>query len=169
MAKQELGQDELTLEVLSSDTNEAKQVATYLQSQLEENLPGLKVNLRSIPLKSRLAATTAYNYDVVYGTWQPDYADPVNFISDGGQYHLNTDYTNQAFWNDLDQAATTYANDPAKRWETLIDAETKLIKDDTYTAPVYQGAMTYLLSSKVKGLSISPYGTVLLYRDVVVE
>ena len=169
LAKQELGQDELTLEVLSSDTNEAKQVATYLQSQLEENLPGLKVNLRSIPLKSRLAATTAYNYDVVYGTWQPDYADPVNFISDGGQYHLNTDYTNQAFWNDLDQAATTYANDPAKRWETLIDAETKLIKDDTYTAPVYQGAMTYLLSSKVKGLSISPYGTVLLYRDVEVE
>ncbi len=165
-AKKELGQNELTLEVLTSDTNEAKQVGNYLQSQLEQNLPGLKVNLRAIPLKSRLAATTAYDYDVVYGTWQPDYADPVNFISDGGQYHLNTDYQNQEFWNDLDQAAGEYASQPAKRWEALIDAEKHLIKDDTYTAPVYQGAMTYLLSSRVKGLNISPYGTVLLYRDV---
>ena len=161
-----IGSNELTLEVLTSDTNEAKQVGNYLQSQLEQNLPGLKVNLRAIPLKSRLAATTAYDYDVVYGTWQPDYADPVNFISDGGQYHLNTDYQNQEFWNDLDQAAGEYASQPAKRWEALIDAEKHLIKDDTYTAPVYQGAMTYLLSSRVKGLNISPYGTVLLYRDV---
>lgn len=168
-AKEELGQDNLTLEILTSDTNEAKQVGNYLQSQLEQNLPGLTVNLRAIPLKSRLASTTAYNYDIVYGTWQPDYADPVNFISDGGQYHLNTDYQNQEFWNDLNQAATQYATDPTKRWETLIDAEKRLIKDDAYTAPVYQGAMTYLLNPRVKDLNISPYGTVLLYRDVEIQ
>lgn len=165
-AKEELGKDNLTLELLTSDTNEAKQVGAFLQSQLEQNLPGLKVTVRSIPLKSRLAATTAYNYDIVYGTWQADYADPVNFISDGGQYHLNTDYKSEEFWNDLNKAATEYATDPTKRWETLINAETHLIKDDAYTAPVYQGSMTYLLNTRVKGLTISPYGTVLFYRDV---
>ncbi|WP_025022143.1 hypothetical protein [Ligilactobacillus hayakitensis] len=140
-----------------------------MQSQLQKNLPGLKVKVRSIPLKARLAATRNYDFQVVYGTWQPDYADPVNFIADGGQYHLNTDYTNKQFLDDLEKAKTTYASDPKKRFETLVDAETQLIKKDAYSAPVYQGAMTYLLNSKVKDLNISPYGTVLLYRDTYIK
>lgn len=169
-AKAELGnKKEYTLELLSSDMPESKQVVEYMQSQLEKNLPGLKVKVRSIPLKARLAASRNYDFQVVYGTWQPDYADPVNFIADGGQYHLNTDYTNKQFLDDLEKAKTTYATDPKKRFETLVDAETHLIKDDAYSAPVYQGAMTYLLNSKVKDLNISPYGTVLLYRDVYIK
>ncbi|MFT8837418.1 peptide ABC transporter substrate-binding protein [Liquorilactobacillus satsumensis] len=165
-AKQELGKDKFTIQLLTSDTADSKQIGEYLQSQLETNLPGLTVEVRSIPLKSRLAATSAYNFDIVYGTWQPDYADPVNFISDGGQYHLNDDYQNSNFRKLLNQAATTYATDPAKRWNTLIQAEKQLLQTDAFTAPVYQGGMSYLLKNKVKGLQISPYGTVLFYRNV---
>ncbi|MCP0887255.1 peptide ABC transporter substrate-binding protein [Ligilactobacillus sp. WILCCON 0076] len=169
LAKKELGKDKITVELLTSDTTESKQVGEYLQSQLQSNLKGLTVTVRSIPLKSRLAATTAYDYDIVYGTWQPDYADPVNFISDGGQYHLDDDYNNTNFRNLLNEAATTYATNTNKRWSTLIKAETQLIKKDAYTAPVYQGAMAYLLKDKVKGLQISPYGTVLFYRNVHIK
>lgn len=169
LAKKELGKDKLSVEILTSDTTESKQVGEYLQSQLEANLKGLTVTVRSIPLKSRLQATTNYDFDIVYGTWQPDYADPVNFISDGGQYHLDDDYHNANYRNLLNQAATTYATDTNKRWATLIKAEKQLIKDDAFTAPVYQGAMAYLLKDKVHGLNISPYGTMLFYRDVTIK
>ncbi|KRL05347.1 peptide ABC transporter substrate-binding protein [Liquorilactobacillus oeni] len=168
-AKKELGKNKITIQLLTSDTTDSKQIGAYLQSKLETNLPGLTVELRSIPLKSRLAATTAYNYDIVYGTWQPDYADPVNFISDGGQYHLDDDYNNSNFRNLLNQAATTYATNPTKRWDTLIQAEKQLLQKDAFTAPVYQGGMSYLLKNKVKGLQISPYGTVLFYRNVEIK
>lgn len=169
LAKKQLGKSKITIELLSSDTTEAKQVVEYMQSQLEKNLPGLTITVRSIPLKSRLQATTNYNFDVVYGTWTPDYADPVNFIADGGAYHLSTDYTNKTYWNDLNAAATTYANNPVKRWQKLVDAERQLVQQDVFTAPVYQGAMTYLLKSKVHGLQISPYGTILFYRNVYIK
>ncbi|MFT8727901.1 MAG: peptide ABC transporter substrate-binding protein [Liquorilactobacillus ghanensis] len=168
-AKKELGKDKITIQLLTSDTTDSKQIGEYLQSQLETNLPGLSVNLRSIPLKSRLAATSAYDYDMVYGTWQPDFADPVNFISDGGQYHLDDDYNNSNFRNLLNEAATTYATNPTKRWSVLIQAEKQLIQKDAFTAPVYQGGMSYLLKKKVKGLQISPYGTVLFYRNASIK
>lgn len=168
-AKKELGKQKISIELLTSDTTDSKQIGEYLQSQLETNLPGLSVSLRSIPLKSRLAATTDYDFDIVYGTWQPDYADPVNFISDGGQYHLDDDYNNSNFRSLLNTAATTYATNPTKRWSTLIKAEKQLIKTDAFTAPVYQGGMSYLLKNKVKGLQISPYGTVLFYRNVKIK
>lgn len=168
-ARKELGKRKISIELLTSDTTDSKQIGEYLQSQLETNLPGLSVSLRSIPLKSRLAATTDYDFDIVYGTWQPDYADPVNFISDGGQYHLDDDYNNRNFRNLLNEAATKYATNPTKRWSTLIKAEKQLIKTDAFTAPVYQGGTAYLLKNKVKGLQLSPYGTVLFYRNVSIK
>ena len=169
LAQTELGKKQITLEILTSDTTDSKRVGEYMQSQLQKNLTGLTVKVRSIPLKARLANTTNYDFDIVYGTWQPDYADPVNYISDGGQYHLDDDYKNQNFWNLLNRAATTYATKETKRWQTLISAEKALIKQDAFTAPIYQGEMAYLLNSKVKHFQISPYGTVVFYRNVTIK
>lgn len=169
LAKKQLGKSKIKLELLSANTNEAKQVVEYMQSQLEKNLPGLTITVRSIPLKSRLAATTAYNFDIVFGTWIPDYRDPVNFIADGGSYHLTTDYKNKTYWADLNKAATTYATNTTKRWQTLIDAEKQVVQKDAFMVPVYQGSMSYLLKSKVKGLQISPYGSILFYRNVHIQ
>lgn len=79
-AKSDLGVTTLTLELLSSDAGSAKKTVEFLQDQFQENLPGLKINLKSVPLKNRLALTTAGDYDVFFGTWTPDYADPINFL-----------------------------------------------------------------------------------------
>ncbi|WP_409021680.1 peptide ABC transporter substrate-binding protein [Dellaglioa sp. P0083] len=165
----EIGKKDLTIEILGSDTPEAKQVIEYLQAQLESNLPGLTINARNIPIKSRLAATTAYQFDIVYGTWTPDYADPINFINDGGAYHLNTDYKNAQYLKDIDQSKNEFATNPAKRWNSLIDAEKQLVEEDAYTVPVFQGAMAYLLNPDASGLHINPYGTTLFYRDMSIK
>ncbi len=45
----------MSFTLLSSDEFAQKQVSEYLQSQLEKNLPGLKVNLRNIPFQTLLS------------------------------------------------------------------------------------------------------------------
>ncbi|CCI86262.1 peptide ABC transporter substrate-binding protein [Lactobacillus gigeriorum] len=167
-AQKTLGK-KITIELLTSDTDESKLVGEFLQSNLMKNLPSLTVKLRSIPLKSRLASTTAYNFDVVYGTWSPDFADPVNFIADGGSYHLATDYKNSKYEQDLADAAGKYATNPKKRWNALIDAEKQVVQKDAFMVPIYQGGQDYLLSSRVNNFQISPYGGIVFYKNAEVK
>jgi len=165
-AKKQLGIKKANIQLLAADTPEAKQVVEYLQAEYQKNLPGLNVTIHQVPLKQRLQMTSVYNFDFVYGTWAPDYADPINFIGDGGAYHLNTDYKNKTYLKDMANARGKYATEPVKRFAALKDAEKQLVQRDAFTAPVFQGSNAYLLNSKIKGLAVSPYGTTLFYRDV---
>lgn len=165
-AKQELGVDKLTLEVLSSDTEVSKKTVEFLQSEIEKNLPGVTIKLKSVPLKNRLALTTAGDYDVFYGTWTPDYSDPINFLevyqSDGG---LNfSKYNNATYDAGLNDVKQTYATDPEKRWDKMLELEKQLIQTDAVVAPFYQGASAYLLDPAVKDVQIYPFGRNISYR-----
>lgn len=51
---QEVGKQNLTLELLTDDTDNAKRSAEYFQNTLEKNLPGLKVTISTVPFKTRL-------------------------------------------------------------------------------------------------------------------
>lgn len=164
-AQKELGK-KITIELLTSDITDSKAVGEFLQSNLMQNLPGLTVKVRSMPLKSRLANTTNHNYDMVYGTWQPSYEDPIDFLTVGGLFNLAPDYHNDNFWNEIDNARTKYATNPKKRLQALINAENQLIKKDAFAVPLYQSATSYLLKSNVKNFQLSPYGNVVYYWNV---
>ncbi|CCK85285.1 Oligopeptide ABC superfamily ATP binding cassette transporter, binding protein [Lactobacillus equicursoris DSM 19284 = JCM 14600 = CIP 110162] len=168
-AKKQLGKSKITIELLTSDMDASKRVGEYIQSDLMKNLPGLTVKLRSIPLKSRLADTTAHKFDMVYGTWQPSFQDPIDYLTIGGLFNLETDYKNKNFWKQINLAKTTYATQPAKRQAALVAAEKQLVQKDAFTAPLYQAGVSYLLNSKVKGFRLSPYGTVAYYWDVQIK
>nr|WP_162854071.1 peptide ABC transporter substrate-binding protein [Furfurilactobacillus milii] len=165
----ELGKKSLTLEFLSADTPEAKAVAEFMQSSYQKNLPGLKISVREVPLKQRLNFGHNYQFDIIYGIWSPDYQDPYQFITDGGAYHLNTDYKNPTYLKDVADANSTYATNPTKRWAALKDAEYQIVKKDAFTAPVFQGAYVYMQRPSVKGLAIDPNGTGLFFRDVTIK
>lgn len=166
LAQKELGQKKITLEMLTSDLDDSKRVGEFVQSDLMRNLPGLTIKLRSIPLKSRLASTTNHDYDFVYGTWQPSYEDPLDFLTIGGLFNLEQDYKNANFWHQIDLAKTTYATEPKKRLNALIAAERQLIQKDAFAVPLYQAGSSYLLNSRVEGLKLSPYGNVVYYWNV---
>ncbi|MHC9000253.1 peptide ABC transporter substrate-binding protein [Enterococcus bulliens] len=170
-AKQELGQDEITLEVLSADTAAAKKTIEFIQGQLEQNLPGLTINLKSVPLQNRLDLQTKGDFDIAFGTWTPDYADPINFLefydSKGG---LNTSgYVSESYDQGLEEARTTLANDPEARWDKLKELEKQLVETDTAVIPLYQGAVAYLQSDQLKDLQIYPFGRTVSYRLAYVE
>ncbi|GHN35530.1 oligopeptide ABC transporter substrate-binding protein [Lactobacillus delbrueckii] len=115
LAKKQLGKSKITIELLTSDMDASKRVGEYLQSNLMKNLPGLTVKLRSIPLKSRLADTSKHNFDMVYGTWQPSFQDPIDYLTIGGLFNLESDYKNSTFWKEINQAKSTYATQPSGR------------------------------------------------------
>lgn len=162
----QLGKKKLTLELFTSDIDDAKRVGEFIQSNLMKNLPGLTLRVRSIPLKSRLSNTTNHNYDFVYGTWQPSYEDPIDFLTVGGLFNLAPDYHNANFWKQIDLARSTYATDPQKRLNALVNAEKQLIQKDAFAAPLFQQGTSYLLNKRVKGFQLSPYGNVAYYWNV---
>lgn len=165
-AKEELGQDEITLELLSADTAAAKKTIEFVQGQLETNLPGLTIDAKSIPLQNRLDLQSQGEFDLVFGTWTPDYADPINFLefydSTGG---LNTSgYASERYDQGLQEARTTLANDPAARWDLLKELEKQLIVEDTAVLPLYQVAVAYLKTDRLQGVQVFPFGRTVSYR-----
>ncbi|MGO3731552.1 MAG: peptide ABC transporter substrate-binding protein [Vagococcus sp.] len=171
LGKEELGKDKIDLNLMSADSGVAKKTIEYVQGQLEQNLPGLTLSLKSVPLQNRLDFQNQGDFDLVFGTWTPDYADPVNFLefydSKGG---LNTaKYDNPVYDKGLYDVRYTYAQEPEKRWATLLDLEKTLVEEDAGVLPLFQGAIGYLKSDRLEGLQVFPFGRTVSYRLAYVK
>ena len=64
---------------MASDTDSSKKVIEYMQSALEETLPGITVKPTPVPFSVRLDRSNAGDFDVLLGGWGADYADPSSF------------------------------------------------------------------------------------------
>ncbi len=169
-AKAALGKDTIELQLLTSDVGLSKRTAEFLQAQLEANLPGLKLTISSVPLKNRLEFQRQSDFDIFYGTWAPDYQDALNFIEQyktGGGINF-AKYSNAEYDKLVEQARNEYANDPAKRRQALIQAETIGIKQDAVAAPIYQSSTSYLLKARVQNFEVMPFGRTINLRPVYV-
>ena len=79
-AKQELGKDETSFELLFEDSESSKKVAEFLKSEIETTLEGVTVNLKSQPKKTRLKLMDKGEYEVCLTRWGPDYQDPMTYL-----------------------------------------------------------------------------------------
>lgn len=159
-AKAALGGD-VSLELLFEDTEASKAVAEYIQSNLETNLPGLKVTLNSKPKKTRLQMMQNGEYQIALHRWGPDYSDPQTYLDlflIGASYN-NGKYVSQAY-QDLVIEATQgdSAKDSVARWNLLLQAEKLLIKDDAAVVPVYQNGGAMMIRSNVSGVEFHSAG-----------
>lgn len=170
-AKKELGKDTVELELISADSGTAKKTIEFVQGQLQENLPGLTINIKSMPLQNRLDFQNQGEFDLVFGTWTPDYSDPINFLefydSKGG---LNTaKYENPDYDKGLEEARYDLATEPAKRWGKLLSLEKTLVEQDAAVLPLYQGSVGYLKSDKLQDIQVFPFGRTVSYRLAYVK
>jgi oligopeptide transport system substrate-binding protein len=167
----ELGTDEITLDYLSDDSENAKTTAEYFKNQLETNLEGLTLKLANVPFKVRLQKTSDQDYDVVMHGWGPDYLDPMTFldlyVTDGT--NNNTGYSNEKYDQLINDAKVKYANDPVKRWELMLEAEKLLIQEDTVVAPIYQRGRIVLIKPYVKGFEEHLFGSDYTFKNVSIE
>lgn len=149
----ELGVDaaDVTLRYLADDTTYSKMQAEYFQAQWKQNL-GLDVQVDSMPFKARLAATSAGDFDIVFGGWSPDFNDPMTFLSlFTSQSSNNSGHYENAQYDDLIARAMA-ERDELARQKLLIEAETLLLQDAPI-APLYFSCVPYVVSDKLTGIT----------------
>ncbi|ENQ3078199.1 peptide ABC transporter substrate-binding protein [Bacillus cereus] len=152
-AKKELGKNEITLELLNFDNDNSKKLGEYLKEQLEKNLPGLKINLKNQPFKQKLKLETAQDYDISFGGWGPDYADPMTYIDmfETTNSHNQMSYSNKEYDEIVKKGKTDLLTQQKTRWEQLAKAE-KILLDDAAIAPIYQRGASFVQRSTVHNI-----------------
>lgn len=148
-----LGKKNLTIKLLSADDDQTKNVIEFIQSELQETLPGLKIESNSMPFPSMLARSSAGNFDVNFTGWSADFADPISFLSQFTSHNPenNGKWENKQFDQAIKDSNNKDANNSTKRWEDLINAE-KILATDQGITPIYQANGIDLVNPKLKGV-----------------
>jgi oligopeptide transport system substrate-binding protein len=154
----ELGQ-EPTLTYLSQDNSAARDIATFLQSELTENL-GANVEINMQPFDQFLDLLSNREYQMTLYGWIADYNDPMTFLdlflSDSPLNYSN--YRNERYDRLINDAKVEL--DEQVRMENLIEAERLLIEDAAVVAPVYHQGSALLVRPSIKNWVQHPTGTI---------
>lgn len=166
---EEIGKTEVSIDIMfgESDTNE--KIVTYLQSQLEGNLPGLTINLDKQPYGQHLKLEGEQKYDISYWGWLPDFLDPITYLDiwvTDGPFN-RTGFSSEEYDKYISDA-NDLGEEPAKRWEMLQEAE-KYLFEDASLVPVFQNARSYVVKPYVKDLIPRNYGPTYDYRYASIE
>ncbi|MBS4172044.1 peptide ABC transporter substrate-binding protein [Bacillus sp. FJAT-49736] len=169
----EIGKSNVTLELLSGDTELSKKMDEYLKGQLEQNLPGLTIKLKEPPFKVRLQLDNQQDYDIQFAGWGPDYQDMYTFsslfVTGGDQNKMS--YSNSEYDKLVNEAYTKLGKGvtPEQYTKMQLDAEKILLDKDAAIAPVYQRALAVLQKPYVKGIVKHPFGPDYSYKWASIE
>ncbi|MEG9283127.1 peptide ABC transporter substrate-binding protein [Aerococcus urinae] len=169
-AKAAVPQDSYRLRILSSDDEGSKRVGEYFQGQLENKLPGLKVDLITVPGKNRIAAQRSGDFDLVLAGWLGDYADASNFLDCWKTDNPNNDgkYSNPKYDELLNRASDQDANDPQARYNDFLEAQ-KILAEDEGIIVLNQGVTAELRNPRVKGATYRSVGNEFDYRTATID
>ena len=167
---EELGTNSVELEFLADDDKTTKNLVEYVANQLSTNLEGLKVTIKQVPKEQRLDLDSNMDYQMQLSRWGPDFLDPFTFMNlwttDSGNNW--TGYSNPEYDKLVSDTASTLATDAKARYENFLKAE-KVLFEDAAIAPVYQSSRAQLVSPKVKGVFVNPFGATYEYKWADVE
>ncbi|MEC2531522.1 ABC transporter substrate-binding protein, partial [Bacillus cereus] len=169
-AKQELGKEQVTLELLTSDNDLAKKNAEYLKGELEKNLEGLTVNVKPQPRKQQIQLLLNSDYELGVDVWSPDIPDPITFLdlfTTDSTYNFDK-YSNKQYDDLIHEVKTNLAGNEKARWEAMKQAE-KILIEDGAVAPFYQLGRSYLQRSSVKGIVTNDFGGEFNYKWVELD
>ena len=169
-ATEELGVDEVTIELLYDDSDSTPLIAQFLQSEIENNLPGVHINLKSQPKKSRTELMQNREYQLGLTRWGPDYADPMTYLdmwTTGSTYNYG-EWSNEEYDKLIADANGDLANRYEERWEALKQAEA-LVMEHAVILPVYQKGTAAMVRPGITGLAFFPVGVGTIYKDVDVN
>ena len=157
MGLSELGVETISLELMTTDSEDSKKFAEFFQSQLQGNLSGLTITIRQVPFNVKQDSLRNGSFQLGTANWIADFADPVNYVE---RFHSDINRGNYAF-EDVDTlietAKATYDDEEA-RWDLLVEAEQVAIGEHYVQLPTYQAAGAYLLKEHVKDLYIPVFG-----------
>lgn len=156
---EEIGKDSVELELLGGDSETAKLSDEYIANQLQKNLPGLDVTLKSVPFEQRLDADTNMEYQLQTSGWGPDYMDPYTFLNlwltDGQNNKMG--YSNEEYDKLIQETTDELAQDPEARYQNFLEAE-KILAETAAVAPLYQSAKAQLVRPKIQDIYFNSFG-----------
>jgi len=166
---EELGEKEITLELLSYDDGQRKPVSEHIKSQLEENLSGLTITINQQPNKQKIALEGNQDYDISYSGWRLDVNDPIDWLSiflSDGPYNWQ-DFENKEF-DQLIKKARKDFSDIGQRFSDMQEAERILIDEEAAISPMYQSSSARLIKPFVKEF-VSHTNNTITYKWVSIE
>ena len=168
-AKAELGVTELKYTMIVEDTESAINVAQFIQSELQTNLPGLTIEIQTMPKKNRVERMQSGDFELGLTRWGPDYADPMTYLDMWTTGSPN----NYGFWSNAeydgiieDAKKGALALDLTARWEALKKAET-IVMDDAVIFPVYQKGDAVMIKNGVEGIEFHSVGINRIFKNAV--
>ncbi|CAI3591814.1 peptide ABC transporter substrate-binding protein [Clostridium neonatale] len=166
-AKTELGKDSFEYTMLIDDAESAQNVAQFIQAEIQTNLPGMKINIETLPKKNRLERLRANDFELGLTRWGPDYADPMTYLD----MWITGSPNNYGAWSNTEydsliQSAKKgeLALDSEKRWEALKKAE-KMVMDEAVICPVYQQGNAVMIKKNVSGIEFHSVGINRVYKN----
>ncbi|MCI1966414.1 MAG: peptide ABC transporter substrate-binding protein [Oscillospiraceae bacterium] len=155
----ELGKEPQLSIVLDDDT-ETKDVGTFIQSQLKDNL-GIDVTLDSKTKEARRTLMKSSDYQMGVNAWGADYDDAMTYIQLWADHSVINGFRGNFIDESYDKAISDAKAevDTEKRAEILASAEKYLISDQTVIVPLYYMGSAYLTKSNVKDLFVTHAGT----------
>ncbi|MGL5749341.1 MAG: ABC transporter substrate-binding protein, partial [Paraclostridium sp.] len=163
-AKEEVGFDTVTLELLTFDSENSKRQAEFMQAELQGALPGLTVTIKQQPFKQKLEVEGKGDFHLSYAGWSPDYPDPLTFLEtmqSGIQYAKNTNYNNEEYNKLIEEAKN--ASSQEESWSKYAEAE-KMMLEDAYLVPLTQTGSSYLQKSYISGRLTPSFGVPAIYN-----
>ncbi|AQL56581.1 peptide ABC transporter substrate-binding protein [Abyssicoccus albus] len=169
-AKEELGKDEITIELLTFDQDSAKTDAEYFQSQLEQNLDGLSLKIKQQPFKQKIALEDKGQFDISFSGWGADYPDPLSFLQilTTGNNQNSSGWSNPEYDKAIESAKGDLATKPEERIKALQEAEALMLKD-VPVMPLYQTGAAYLQQPYIKDYHRHKFGVDFSLKTTSIE
>lgn len=162
--QKDLGKKNMTLNLLADNTDDQKQVAEYLQSTLQKQFKGLKVEVTTLPHAQHVSRDFAGKFELNLTDWNSDVPDASDFLSllkTGNKVNF-TNNTNQKL-DDLLNQANDGTKSASERYKLLQEAN-KQVHTNADGVPLYTAAQAHLVSKHVTGLNYGPFNTVAQYQ-----
>ena len=169
-AQAEIG-DKTELKLLVTDDDNGQKIGEYLQSQLQENLPGLTITINKQPRTNLNQSRSDGNYELSVSGWiagSSDLDSYFNLYKNGSSYNYGG-YDSEDYTTLTENARTVDANDPDKVFEDYKAAEEILLDQDAAQVPLYQSASNYLIKSTIKDIQYPAYGAYFFFRTASVS
>ncbi|MGL4911283.1 MAG: ABC transporter substrate-binding protein [Romboutsia sp.] len=165
-AKEEVGFDTVTMDLLTYDHDLGKRMAEFVQSELGD-LEGLTISITNLPFEQKLDRETKGDFDLSFAGWGADYPDPLTFLATmetGNQYAKQVGYDNPEFNKLITEAKKLPTTEAYAKY---AEAE-KLMLEEAFLAPMYQKAGVYLEREYVSGIVNNSWGAdyTYTYADV---
>ncbi|WP_242213933.1 peptide ABC transporter substrate-binding protein [Bacillus cereus group sp. BfR-BA-01383] len=169
-AKKELGVEQVNLEFLTFEQDNAKRMAEYIKGDLEKNLQGLTIQIKQQPFKQKLQLEQTGDYDISMVNWGPDYKDPISYLELFTTSNPNNkmSYSNSRYDELIKKAKNELVLDQEKRWEALQEAE-RILLEDAAIAPLYHIGSAFVQKDYVKGIEKHQFGGVYTYKNAYID